>query len=326
VANELTVYLHFPCFDGLVSAVLSSEYLRRKRGWNLGALVPVGYAERDTWASRRLQKPAAVVDYLYHADADFWADHHQTTFLTPESKVHFKNRKSAQLFYDPSALSCASVIWRNTYHSIRNPRFRDMVKWADRIDGAKYQSIEEAVLGGAPALRISFSLLRDPSPEYCRYLFESLRSKSLDEVADSREVVQRYTSVRREIESGQRKFKRSARLERDGIVVFNVDDSKSGVVSRYAPYFEYPDALYSVGILNSEKGAKITAMRNPWRHFKSVPLGQIFRSYGGGGHQRVASVLVNSREAEHTLQSILADLRRARSSKVAIAKNMVTGD
>jgi hypothetical protein len=324
--GELTVYLHFPCFDGVVSAVLASAYLKQKWGWELGDLIPVGYSERDAWASRSLRQPAAVVDFLYHPDAAFWADHHQTTFLTPGLQQRFERRRSAQLFYDPAALSCAAVIWRNTYHAIRNPHFREMVHWANVIDGAKYHSVKEAVLGEAPALRINLSFVHDPSPDYCRYLVESLRTKSLAAVAASPEVEERYRIAHKEIRIGQRRFKKLSRLERDGIVVYHVDDSIKGGISRYAPYFEYPKALYSVGIVDSKEGTKITAMRNPWRHFRSVPLGQIFRQYGGGGHQRVASAIVNSQEAGHTLESILADLRRARSSRAPQTKDMATGD
>jgi hypothetical protein len=150
--------------------------------------------------------------------------------------------------------------------------------------------------------------------------------KSLAEVASSREVNQRYRNARKEILIGQQRFKKSAWLERDGIVVFHVNNSKFHSVSRYAPYLEYPKALYSIGILDSEDGAKITAMRNPWRRFRNVPLGQLFRPYGGGGHQRVASVLVSTRDAERMLQSILADLRRAMSLKMSLEKDMVSGD
>ena len=327
MANDLTIYLHFPCFDGVISAVLASEYLAHKRGWSTTDVVPLGYEERETWVSRPLSKPAAVVDYLYHPDADLWADHHETTFATPELKAQWQHQPSALSFYDPKALSCAAVIWRNTYQSLRQPRFREMVHWANRIDGARYASVEEAVLGEAPALRINLSLASDASRDYCWSLIASLRAKSLAEVAASKEVEERYRKVRKAIETGQKHFSGASRLERDGIVVFHAENSEKASLSRYAPYLEYPKALYSVGILNSEDGLKITAMRNPWRHFRSVPLGQIFRRYGGGGHQRVASVLVkDSQNAEQTLRFILADLRRARSMKTAPSKELVAGD
>jgi hypothetical protein len=325
--ETLTVYLHFPCFDGVVSAVLACEYLERKHGWKTGQIVPVNYSERESWAARPLAKPAAVVDFLYHPEADFWADHHQTAFLTPALEEHARQRGFASLLYDASAFSCAEVIWRKSYRSLRQPRFREMVEWARRIDGARYGSVEEAVLGDAPALRINFSFLRDSSAEYCRFLVESLRSKSLAEVAASRHVADCYQSVRKAIQSGLRLFRKASRLEKDGIVVFHVEDTGKALLSRYAPYLDYPKARYSVGILDTGHGAKITAMRNPWRRFKSVPLGQIFSQYGGGGHQRVASVLIkDAQEAERTLGSILSDLRSASAAGSSPQKETVSGD
>jgi hypothetical protein len=325
--KTLSVYLHFPCFDGVVSAVLASEYLERKHGWITQQIVPVNYSGRDAWLARPLSKPAAVVDFHYHPDADFWADHHQTTFLTPELEAQSKRRNSGCLLYDENASSCAEVIWRKSYRSLREPRFREMVEWARRIDGARYGSVEEAVLGDTPALRISFSFLRDSSAQYCQFLVESLRSKSLAEVAAFQHVTECYQRVREEIQNGQQLFRKGSHLEKDGIVVFHVANTDKALMSRYAPYLDYPQARYSVGIMDTLHGAKITAMRNPWRHFKSVPLGQIFSKYGGGGHQRVASVLLKDTvEAKRTLGSILSDLRGASSSAQSSPKEVIAGD
>ena len=327
MAETLTVYLHFPCFDGVISAVLACEYLERKQGWKTGDIAPVNYSGRETWTSQPLAKPAAVVDFLYHPDADFWADHHQTTFLTPELEAHCRRMDSANLLYDAGASSCAEVIWRKSFRLLREPRFREMVEWARRIDGAHYDSVEEAVLGDTPALRISFSFLRDSSADYCRFLVESLRSKSFAEVAASRHVAECYLSVRKAIRNGQQLFRKASRLEKDGIVVFHVEDTGNALLSRYAPYLDYPEARYSVGITDTGHGAKITAMRNPWRRFRSVPLGQIFSHYGGGGHQRVASVLLKDRqEAKQTLVSILSDLRSASVAGKSLPKDAISGD
>jgi nanoRNase/pAp phosphatase (c-di-AMP/oligoRNAs hydrolase) len=68
-------------------------------------------------------------------------------------------------------------------------------------------------------------------------------------------------------------------------------------------------------------------MRNPWRRFKSVPLGQIFSHYGGGGHQRVASVLLKDpQEAKRMLGSILSHLRSASAGASSLRKETVSGD
>jgi nanoRNase/pAp phosphatase (c-di-AMP/oligoRNAs hydrolase) len=45
-------------------------------------------------------------------------------------------------------------------------------------------------------------------------------------------------------------------------------------------------------------------MRNPWLDFESVPLGTIFKRFGGGGHTRVASVLVPIDEAHKASQML----------------------
>lgn len=327
MANDLTIYLHFPCFDGVISAVLAAEFLAQKQGSKASDVVPLGYAEREDWITRSLPRHAAVVDYLYHPDADFWADHHSTTFATQEWRTLWQYRPSIFSVYDPKAHSCAALIWRYAYKSLRHSRFREMVHWANRIDSARYASVEEAVLGDAPALRINISLGSDSSRDYCWFLVDSLRTKSLEEVAASKAVRERYNEAHKAIQTGQKEFDGSSHLEPDGIVVFNAHSSKKASPSRYAPYLAYPKALYSVGILKSEEGVKITAMRNPWRHFRSVPLGQIFRRYGGGGHQRVASVLVkDAQDAEQTLECILTDLRRARFTKKATSEELVAGD
>jgi hypothetical protein len=324
MSNSLSVYLHFPCFDGVVSAVLACEYLQRTRGWTTKRIIPLDYDQRSTWAKRRLSQNAVVVDFLYHPDAVFWADHHDTTFLSDSLKADYERRRSPDLLNDPTARSCAQVLWRRVHGKLRDPRFREMVLWAQRIDSARYGSVQEAVLGEAPALRINLSLLHDSSGDYCRFLVNSLRERPLTEVASSTEVAERYAYSRQAVERGQALFGRASRLERGGIVVFEVlKQPKDTFISRYAPYLVYPDARYSIGILPYREGAKITAMHNPWRRFESRPLGQIFRRYGGGGHQRVASVLLKNRsKAESTLNAILSDIRSEDTGTVKRRKSV----
>jgi hypothetical protein len=311
MSDAITLYLHFPCFDGVVSAVLASEYLHRTRGWETREIVPVDYSRQATWAESELSEPAVIVDFLYHPRAAFWADHHQTSFTSDQLKADYAKRKSPDLLYDAEAGSCAEVLWRRVYRRLREPRFREMVDWARRIDSARYKSVNEAVWGEAHALRINQSLMSDDSAEYCRFLVGALRAQSLAEVADSRMVSERYAKARKAIERGQKQFAAKSQIDDEGVVVFHAPKETSRtLVSRYAPYVTYPHARYSVGILPHGDGAKITAMRNPWRNFKSLPLGQIFRDYGGGGHQRVASVLVkDARKAETMLSDIVGRIR-----------------
>src|SRR5215813_8542636 len=109
--KSLTVYFHYPCFDGLISAVLASEFLESHDGWHITEFEAVDYAARDTWLSSDLKKPAAVVDFLYHPQVEFWADHHQTSILTTAAREDFERRKQKhRLLFDVRANSCASLL------------------------------------------------------------------------------------------------------------------------------------------------------------------------------------------------------------------------
>ncbi len=44
-----TLYFHYPCFDGIVSAALAWEFLETQKGWRVGELCPVNYTVRNTW-------------------------------------------------------------------------------------------------------------------------------------------------------------------------------------------------------------------------------------------------------------------------------------
>ena len=168
------IYYHCPCFDGMVSAALLADFLVDRASWSEVALVGVNYHEKHDWLARRLDRPAAVVDFLYHPHADHWADHHVTTFLSEAARADFEKpedekrkdepgqdeRKPKVRVYDQGAHSCAGVLWRHleSEHCFRLDRYEEAVRWADKIDSAAYDSVEEAVRGDAPALRIAKSL------------------------------------------------------------------------------------------------------------------------------------------------------------------------
>ena len=290
---EGRIYFHSPCFDGIASAVLAWDCLHAVRGWVSPALQPVDYDVRETWLGSPLAPPAAVVDFLYHPAAELWADHHQTTFLTDSARQHFAARRGPYVVYDERAGSCAMLLSEHLATAIghRNPAYTELVQWADKIDAARYVSVEEAMDSEAPALRINLSLAVGRTEGYCEQLVRALREKPLDAVAALPDVHQRFAEAKTLTDSGLDRFKRNAHVEDDGIVVFDVD-GRDTLVSRYAPYHFFPKARYS-GIVRSKMGAKITAMRNPWLEFSGVPLGRIAETLGGGGHQRVASIALH---------------------------------
>jgi hypothetical protein len=313
-----SLYFHSPCFDGIVSAVLAYDFLEARWGWSEISLNPVNYDARDRWLSRSLRRPFAIVDFLYHPDAHFWADHHSTAFLTEAAKRDFNDRREA-MFFDERAPSCAGLLWRRfkADFGFDNSRYEELVQWADKIDSASYTSVDEAIRSEAPALRVALGLAVRHSSEVSIALVRALRKQSLHEIASLPFVRERHEEARTLIEFGLERFKRGAHLEDDGIVVFDVD-SRDVIISRYAPFYFFPGARYSAGVVRWEGGAKITAMRNPWRDFPSVALGALAAELGGGGHQRVGSIALRGAATESAatlLNQFVSTIRHADRSR-----------
>jgi hypothetical protein len=312
--KKATLYFHYPCFDGLVSGVLAWEFLEAN-GWNITKLVPVDYGIRKRWLARRLNPPCAIVDFLYHPQSDFWADHHKTALLTGAAKASYERRKDRRwLFYDDRAPSCASLLYRHLRKALRHkPHFGELVKWAQKIDSADYSSVEEAVLGTAPALQINRSLLPEKgNSDYARFLMTELRQHDLLYVAGLKEVRQREQRVRRSLERGLKRVRARARVEEGEVVVVDARRNRNQMISRYAPYYVAPNARYSIGIMRTPDRIGITAMRNPWRKFRSIALGRALQEFGGGGHQRVGAVRLpagQNKKVADVVQSLLSKMR-----------------
>jgi len=308
-----TLYFHYPCFDGLISAALAWEFLEAQKGWRVGELCPVNYTVRNSWLASELKHPCAIVDFLYHPSADFWADHHATSMLNKEAEADYQRRRAEfPLYFDEQAGSCASLLFRRLGDALAGkPHFPEMVEWAEKIDSAQYASVEEAILGEAAALKINRSILFEPGAEYARFLCSELRNRPLDYVAAMDEVKTRQDEVEQRIRAGLKQVEKRIRMEPGAVATFEAEQSKDAMINRYSAYYFVPDARYSVGIIHSEEGTAITAMRNPWREFPSVGLGRIFEKFGGGGHQRVGSIFIPKNESQRVpdvVKSVLSQL------------------
>jgi hypothetical protein len=318
-----TLYFHSPCFDGIVSCLLAWEFLEQA-GWTFRQLVPVNYDQKGKWLDEEFDRPIAVVDFPYHPYAAFWADHHQSAFLTPHAENLFRARNNdfplrethtgnyPILLYDSHADSCSTLLWKRLARfSAQRPHYAELVDWAARIDSARYISVEEAIFGSHPALQISASLAVSEA-DYPEKLVRWLRGHSVREVVAMQEPQRNFSKAHSLIKAGLDRFSQSARMTDDQIVLFDVD-CEGVLVNRYAPFYQSycREARYSVGITRGTE-VVIRAMRNPWREFQSVPLGRIFAGIGGGGHERVGSYIVpveRKGEAKQIVEQVVDAIR-----------------
>jgi len=302
---------------------LTLDFLETSQDWKFKELRSVDYDQRDRWLSEKQDKPFAVVDFLYHPDAAFWADHHQTSFLTISLRKSFDQQKNPFHIYNAKSGSCAGLLWRTLQQRFQhqNSRYSELIRWADKIDAARYSSVKEAIRGSHPALNINRSLATNKDPDYPAWLVTRLRTNSLATVGVLPEVLQKSKEAEVLIAAGLERLSKSVHLEDTDIAVFDVDGA-GVLINRYAPYHFFPKARYSLGIVRTPHGIKITAMRNPWRHFPSVYLGNLFERFGGGGHRRVGSVMLegsNARDAQRLLKRLLQEILKEESSNKKVA-------
>lgn len=311
-----SLFLHYPCFDGLVSAAITWDFLETQARWSIDHLEFVNYDRSPTWLDVSLPAATAVVDFLYHPDAEFWADHHGTTFVNAASRRDFECRKDNRfLLYDRLSSSCAMLLWKHLEdRSSDRGRYDEMARWADRIDAARYDSVDDAIFGrSSAAMEINVSLSSNADQKYGEMLLRAMRSQDLDQIAALSEVQGRVDGIRARIERGLTLVRDSIQLDGGNIAVLDVEPPDDVTVNRYSPYVYFPNARYSVALTRSGSDAKLTAMRNPWRDFESIDLGAIVRNYGGGGHQRVGSVVIRSedpRRPSDVLHHIVEAIRR----------------
>lgn len=303
--------------------MLAHDFLSSHAGWSAIALKGVSYRDSGSWLRQRLHPRTAVVDFLYHPQAAFWADHHPTAFLDNAAEKDFAARaKDGWLAYDAAAPSCALLIQRHLQRAFdyRNHRFDTLVDWATKIDSADYESPAEALSADIPAIRLNMSLAMKGPAGYPERLVRWLLQDDLETVSRRPSVSKRVLRATRQFRAGLGRIGKAAKLK-NGIVIFDVNGS-SAQVPRYGPYYFFPEARYSVGLVRRGSEAKLTAMRNPWRQFESVPLGGLLARHGGGGHHRVASVLLTghrARKASTVLQDVVAEIEgnsKRRRSKV----------
>jgi nanoRNase/pAp phosphatase (c-di-AMP/oligoRNAs hydrolase) len=182
-----------------------------------------------------------------------------------------------------------------------------MVCWAEKIDSASYDSVEEAISSHHPSLVLTRSLAIEPDQAYLEFLVFGLQRHSLREIAETNEVRRRFDEAESRNARGLTYIGKNIHLVGE-VALFNVENN-GAFLNRYAPYHFFPKAHYSIGVVRFDNSTKITAMRNPWLEFESVNLGGFMKRFGGGGHQRVGSVILPNDQADK-INQVVSDLLR----------------
>lgn len=304
-------------FDGMVSAAVLAWALEQS-GQGRATWRSINYDQREEWHAFETGKRFAIVDFHFHPRAEFWFDHHPTTFLTEELRTAYQPNERWR--WDETSPSCPPIILRHAkeYWSIEPPeRFRDMAHWSNIIDAARFVSVEQAVFGEEPALRLMRALTVAPSPEWIDTLVGSMLEVDLATLANREDVEKAYQRASRNRDRALEQFPPTVAWKKDGVLLFDASSDKIRR-ERFAAFYHHPDIRYSVGVIPTRSGYHVSAGENPWNPPQGeAHIGTIMERYGGGGHKAVGGAnpasLTDARrvaaEVAETLRESLAQKR-----------------
>ena len=322
---NVRVFYHDKCFDGACSASLFARFHREciapdatyeYRGLvhRAGAL----FNEADFTGDEN-----AIVDFKYSASPKitWWFDHHLSAFLTPEDQLDYKrgiadgqyvNRR----FYDPNYISCTSFLAHiaSTKFGFDAKPVAELVKWADIVDGALYESPQAAVEMADAAMKLTLIIESTQDPEFLPRLIPLLTSMPLDAVLCEGFVAKLLPPLLERHEESIALI-RDRSESKDGTIYFDISDKPMEGYNKFIPYYLHPEATYSIGLSKSSFRTKISVGSNPWTKAdpeKMVNLATICERYGGGGPARVGAISFppnREDEARKAAQEIVAELR-----------------
>jgi hypothetical protein len=322
---KVRVFYHDKCFDGACSASLfarfhreritpEAEYTYHGLVHRAGAL----FNEADFIGDEN-----AIVDFKYSASPQitWWFDHHLSAFLTPEDHQDYlrglaDGKYSNRRFYDPDYTSCTSFLAHiaETRFGFNAAPVAELVKWADIVDGALYESPEAAVEMAAPAMKLTLIIESTQDPAFIPRLIPLLTEMPLAEVLQQPFVASLLPPLlERHQEALQLIGERSEEI--DGTIYFDISDHQLEGYNKFIPYYLHPGATYSIGLSKSSFRTKVAVGSNPWtkvRPEEMVNLATICERYGGGGHARVGAISFSpnrSDEARKAAAEIVAELR-----------------
>jgi hypothetical protein len=314
---QYDIYFHND-FDGRASAAVMLDFLR-KRGDDIEHYTAVDfdmqaeYLKDDFFAAHRFfrgkRNPAIVVDFSFHSKAAFWFDHHPTAFKRDDWKKKFRQSKFHQ--WHPEYLSCCHEVMDRLKEdfSYRPPaHIRELAKWLDVVDGARYDSAKQTIEKKEPALQLNAYVENDlhgakDDERFIRTLSEHPMAAIIKDPAIKKSI----QNDKRATKTGLNYYKKNLKIY--GAVAGIILPSSEFGSLRFAPYYLHPKLLYFGRITKKNKFFTLSFGVNPWRRKENdVHIGEFLKTHfpGAGGHHDVGGAeFKTKKDAERAMEEIV---------------------
>ena len=325
------IFYHDRCFDGACSAALFTRFhrecVRTASSFDYHGLAhKAGSLFEQGWLDKGGEN--AIVDFKYSPlpEITWWFDHHQSAFMTPAEEAHFRagqtgpegqpGPQALRQFFDPSYTSCTGWIAHiaQTRFGMDVKPLKELIYWANIVDGAKYESAEAAVEMAAPAMKLTMVIESAPSSETVQRFIPLLTSMPLADVLAQPWVGELVGPLLERHWKGVELLRERGQLDR-GVITFDITDQPTEGYNKFIPYYLNPKGIYNVGLSKSSFRTKISVGTNPWTTVpadKLANIAEICERWGGGGHARVGAIsfpVEAEAEARSAAKVIAAELR-----------------
>ena len=315
---KVRILYHDHCFDGAASAAFFSRFLEDKYYPNCEfAFTGMAHKASQIFEDSLFDGDEnAIVDFKYSPNPKltWWFDHHQSAFLSNEDAEHWRNERNPKKLYDPEFRSCTNFI-----RTVARDKFgyeandlKDLVSWADIIDGAQYANAQEAVELKQPAMKLTLVIEGSKGSEMVQKIIRWMRSLPLAQIIQLPEVDEIYRPL-------YERHLRSIDIIRDqavnggGVVFFDLIGYELEGYNKFIPYYLFPDSTYTVSVSTSTFRTKVSVGSNPWvKEPLKHNLATICERYGGGGHAKVGAIsfeVGQIKEARQAASEIVAELK-----------------
>jgi hypothetical protein len=302
---RFVVASHGHCFDGLSSAVLFTR-LMHERGLGQAQFEykACGYGMSQQRAEERLLvgDENAILDYRFSGSPKltWYFDHHRTAFHSDAEREAFEATHNEQFFFDATYSSCTKLIADTALKKFgfSDPTLDPLVRFADIVDSARFESPEQAIDRNDPLMRLVSVVEHYGDDAFYASFVPELLKKSLTEVANSSAVADRYKPLGKKHERFVERVREKSEVQ--GRVVFvDLTDSMLESVGKFVTYALFPKSVYSVLVGVLKGGPKISVGYNPWSgKALDADISAICARYGGGGHPVVGGISFAANEVE----------------------------
>src|ERR1700738_1695263 len=168
-------------------------------------------------------------------------------------------------FFIPNFFSCTSLIADigQVNFGFDTAPLLELIKWADIVDGARYESAKAAGEMRAPAMKLTMVIESAPDNFLVPRLIPLLTEMSLQQVLDQ-DFVQVLLGPLMERHWAALELIKQRAVVEDGVITFDITDQPTEGYNKFIPYYLYPEATYNVGLSKSSFRTKVSLVTNPW--------------------------------------------------------------